>query len=202
MNKENILIIVAGPSGVGKGTVCNRVMEDIESIVFSVSATTRKPREGEKEGINYFYKSHSEFEQMIKKSEFLEYANVFDNKYGTPKKYVIDKIASGKDVLLEIDVQGAMMVMDTFRNGVFIFIVPPTIDALRKRLVGRGTESDEQITLRLSNAIKEIEQSRKFDYIVVNDSVNVAVEEIKSIIISEKCKERRNKENIKQLIHT
>jgi len=200
MNKESVLIVVAGPSGVGKGTVCAKLFDDLDSLDFSVSATTRNPREGEVDGVNYFFVSHDKFNNMIQNSEFLEYANVFDNKYGTPKDYVLKKLASGKDVLLEIDVQGAVMVMESCPSAIFIFILPPSIDDQKTRLINRGTESEEQLALRISKAKEEIKYAEKFDYVVVNDSIDIAANEIKSIIIAEKCKRVRNKKVIEKLI--
>ncbi|MEX1377339.1 MAG: guanylate kinase [Eubacteriales bacterium] len=200
MKKENLLIVVAGPSGVGKGTIGQRLFKQMRNIEYSVSATTRAARDGEKEGINYFFVSHDKFDEMILKNEFLEYAHVFDNKYGTPKKYVMDQMKSGKDVLLEIDVQGAVMVMESYPDAVFIFILPPSIDELEKRLKGRGTEDKKQMELRLSKAKDEIKYAEKFDYIVVNNSVETAADEMRSIIISEKCKKARNTKIIESLI--
>ena len=200
MSKENLLIVVAGPSGVGKGTIAKKLFAQVKSIEYSVSATTRECRKGEKDGVNYFFVSADKFNKMIEKNEFLEYADVFGNKYGTPKKYVFDKLESGKDVLLEIDVQGAVMVMDSCPEAVFIFILPPDIKELKKRLVGRGTETKEQLELRLSMAKDEIKYAEKFDYIVVNKSVETAAEEVKSILISEKCKRERNQAIIESLI--
>jgi len=200
MSKNNVLIVVAGPSGVGKGTVCARVFDSLEDLKFSVSATTRKPREGEVDGVNYFFVSQTHFDDMIKKGEFLEYADVFDNKYGTPKEYVFNELESGKDVLLELDIQGAMMVMESCKDAVFIFILPPDIRELNQRLTNRGTESQEQLNLRINKAKVEIGYAEKFDYIVVNEKVELAAEQIKSIITGEKCKTERNQEFINELI--
>ena len=200
MNKENILIVVAGPSGVGKGTVCAKLFEKKEEIDFSVSATTRKARNKEIDGVNYFFVSHDKFNEMIVNGKFLEYADVFGNKYGTPKEYVMSKLNEGKDVLLEIDVQGAMMVMESYSQAIFIFILPPSIDELEKRLINRKTENKEQLELRLNKAKLEIGYAEKFDYVVVNDDVNRAANEIISIIMSEKCSTKRNKKVIKDLI--
>jgi len=200
MNKENILIVVAGPSGVGKGTVCSKLFDKMDEIEFSVSATTREPRKKEKHGVNYFFVSHEKFDEMIKNGEFLEHADVFGNKYGTPKDYVMSKLGEGRDVLLEIDVQGAMMVMANYPDAVFIFILPPSLRALEERLMSRGTETSEQLRLRLNKAKEEMGYAEKFDYVVVNKDVHKAYEEIKSIIISEKCKVERNKNFIVDLI--
>lgn len=200
MSKNNVLIVVAGPSGVGKGTVCAKVFDSFENLKFSVSATTRKAREGETDGVNYFYVSHEKFDSMIENDEFLEYANVFDNKYGTPKQYVFNELETGKDVLLELDVQGAMMVMESCKDAVFIFILPPDIKELNSRLKNRGTESKEQFDLRINKAKIEIAYAEKFDYVVVNDEVELAAEQVRSIIVSEKCKRERNQDFIKELM--
>ncbi len=135
MSKQNILIVVAGPSGVGKGTVCAKLFEEMETLEFSVSATTRKPRAKEVHGVNYFFVNNDRFDEMIDNGEFLEHADVFGYKYGTPKDYVMQKLESGNDVLLEIDVQGAMMVMQNYPDALFIFILPPSMGSLKERLV-------------------------------------------------------------------
>ena len=202
MSRNNILIVVAGPSGVGKGTVCKKLFRHMDDLEFSVSATTRKAREGEKEGVNYFFVSDAKFDNMVKNEEFLEYADVFDNRYGTPKDYVFSKLKSGKDVLLEIDVQGAVMVMQSCRDAVFIFILPPSIEEQRNRLLSRGTECEEQLNLRMNKAKEEIGYAEKFDYIVINEDVDTADNEIMSIITSEKLKVSRNEQIIKELINS
>ena len=200
MIKQNILIVVAGPSGVGKGTVCARLFKEMEKMEFSVSATTRKRRNKEVHGVNYFFVSDEKFDQMIANSEFLEHADVFGNKYGTPKEYVMKKLAEGNDVLLEIDVQGAMMVMDNYPDALFIFILPPSIKSLEERLLKRATENEKQLKTRLNKAKEEIGFAKKFDYIIVNEDVDAAYEEIKSIIISEKCRTERNIQFVDELI--
>jgi len=200
MAKDNVLIVVAGPSGVGKGTICSKVFKHMQDIEFSVSATTRQARKGEKEGVNYFFVSREKFDDMAANGEFLEYADVFGNRYGTPKKYVEDKLQSKKDVLLEIDIQGAMMVMESRPDALFIFILPPSFEELKKRLIKRGSESEEQLAMRLSKAKEEMSYAPKFDYIVVNDDLDSASIEVMSIIIAEKCSVKRNAAFIEELI--
>ncbi|MBN2878037.1 MAG: guanylate kinase [Clostridia bacterium] len=200
MAKDNVLIVVAGPSGVGKGTVCSKVFKHMQDIEFSVSATTRQARKGEKEGVNYFFVSREKFDEMAANDEFLEYADVFGNRYGTPRKYVEEKLNSKRDVLLEIDIQGAMMVMERCPEALFIFILPPSFDELKKRLVKRGSESEEQLAMRLSKAKEEMSYAPKFDYIVVNDDLDSAAIEVISIIVAEKCSVKRNTHFIDGLI--
>ncbi|HEY4544376.1 MAG TPA: guanylate kinase [Tissierellaceae bacterium] len=196
---EGFLLVVSGPSGSGKGTVCKELLENIDELVFSVSATTRSPRPGEIHGENYFFLDKDEFATKIENNEFLEYANVHTNYYGTPKDFVIEKVKSGKIVLLEIDVQGAMQVMERFENVVSVFLLPPNLEELEQRLRNRNTESNEDISIRLANAKQEIDLVEKYDYYVINDEIEFAVDRINSIIKSEKLKVKRNK-NIKEEI--
>ncbi|MCI7238599.1 MAG: guanylate kinase [Anaerococcus sp.] len=184
--KKGFLLVISGPSGVGKGTVLHDLMNTQSNLVYSVSATTRKKRDGEIEGVSYFYKSREEFEQMIKEGKFLEYAYVHNNYYGTPKDFVEDKINEGKIVILEIDVQGAINVKKNTDNGVFIFLAPPSLKELENRIVGRGTETDEDIKLRMHNARKELMCINDYDYLVVNDHLNSAITSVNEIINAEK----------------
>ncbi len=194
MNKKGLLIVVSGPSGAGKGTICKAILEQHPHIQLSVSVTTRPPREGEVEGINYFFKSEEEFLAMVENGEFLEYAKVFDSYYGTPKKYVKDKLLLGQDVILEIDIQGALKVKDKFEEGVFIFIVPPSMKELKRRIVNRGTESQESIVKRFQSAYQELNFISRYNYVVVNDTIEEATRKIEAIIIAEKCRVDRNRE--------
>lgn len=178
------LFVLSGPSGVGKGTICKKLLENID-LEISVSATTRKPREGEIEGVSYFFVNHDRFEDMIQKSEFLEHAEVFGNYYGTPKQKVLDKLAWGKDVLLEIDVQGAMQVKENYPESITIFVCPPSLTTLKHRLAGRGTESEESLNQRIAKALTEIEMLKNYDYYIVNDELDDAVKNVKSIIYAE-----------------
>lgn len=184
--KKGFLLVISGPSGVGKGTVLHDLMNTQTNLVYSVSATTRKKRDGEIEGVSYFYLNHDEFEQMIAEDKFLEYANVHNNYYGTPKEFVEKKINEGKIVILEIDVQGALNIKKNTDNGVFIFLAPPSLNELKKRIVGRGTETDEDIKIRMNNAKKELEYIKDYDYIVVNDHLNSAITSVNEIINAEK----------------
>ena len=178
------LFVLSGPSGVGKGTICKKLLENID-LEISVSATTRKPREGEIEGVSYFFVNHDRFEDMIQKGEFLEHAEVFGNYYGTPKQKVLDKLAWGKDVLLEIDVQGAMQVKENYPENITIFVCPPSLATLKHRLAGRGTESAESLNQRIAKALTEIEMLKNYDYYIVNDELDDAVKNVKSIIYAE-----------------
>lgn len=179
--KKGRLIVISGPAGTGKGTVVNGLMER-ERYALSVSATTRAPRGFEQDGINYFFKTVEEFEEMIKNGEFLEYAKFVDNYYGTPKKYVLDKLEEGKNVLLEIEVQGALQVKKNYPDATLIFLLPPSMDELESRLRGRATDSEETILKRLARAEEEMSYKDKYDYQVVNLEVEQAVEEIENII--------------------
>lgn len=195
MNK-GLLLVVSGPSGAGKGTICKELLKENSNINLSISATTREPRVGEEHGVNYFFSNKEEFEMMIKNDEFLEHASVYGNYYGTPKKYVLDKLDEGKDILLEIDIQGALNVKKIYPEGVFIFILPPSMEELKNRIVNRGTETKEAIERRYKSAYDEIKYVFSYDYGVVNDEVSSAVKKIESIITAEKCKVLRQKQII------
>ncbi|MFT9494284.1 guanylate kinase [Anaerosolibacter sp.] len=187
MNK-GLLIVVSGPSGAGKGTICKQLLKLEPDVMLSVSATTRAPRTGEIEGKNYYFLSKNEFESLIEKDEFLEYANVYGNYYGTPKKYVEEKNLEGKNVLLEIDIQGALQIKEKYPHGVFIFILPPSAKELKHRIVNRGTETEAAIEQRFKSAFDEINYVKKYDYCVVNDDVDAAVDKVKAIIKAERCR--------------
>lgn len=197
MNRKGLLIVVSGPSGAGKGTICKKLLENNTRIMVSVSATTRAPRAGEEDGKNYFFINKEHFKEMLAQDEFLEYAKVYDNYYGTPKKYVLDNLNCGNDVLLEIDIAGALKIKESFRDGVFIFILPPSMEELKKRIVGRGTESEEDIKKRYGAALDEIHQVIKYDYAVINDDLDRALIDIQSILRAERCKVSRLQEDIK-----
>ena len=177
MSKKGILAIISGFSGAGKGTVVNRLLEK-ESYAVSISATTRKPRTGEVDGQNYFFRTKDEFEKMIANEQLIEYAEYVGNYYGTPKDYVFKKLDEGFDVILEIEMQGALKVKEKFPETALIFITPPSADELKKRLVGRGTETAEQIEKRMSRAVDECPYMNQYDYIVVNDDLDECVDEI------------------------
>jgi guanylate kinase len=184
--KKGMLIIYSGPSGVGKGTIMGKLMpmEDLR-LVSSVSMTTRKPREGEVEGVNYFYVTKKRFREAIRNDELLEYAEYVKNYYGTPREYVEKQLKKGNNVVLEIEVQGARQVMEKMKDHVSIFITPPSMEELERRILGRKSETPETLALRIETAKKEMEQTGIYDYVVCNDDLDVAVEEVRQIILKE-----------------
>ncbi len=187
MRKGN-LIVVSGPSAAGKGTICKRLLNAYDEIVYSVSATTRRPRAGELDGVHYWFLDRGEFERMIKDGRLLEWAEVYGNYYGTPLDKVKQNLTAGRDVLLEIDTQGAMHVKEKFPEGVYIFILPPSLAALKERIERRGTESPETMQRRLAAAGREILMALKYDYAVVNDNVDAAVRDIIAVLKAEKLR--------------
>lgn len=191
MNK-GLLLVISGPSGSGKGTVLKELFKINKNLAYSVSATTRNARPGEVEGRDYFFLSLNEFESMIEKDGLLEYANYCGNYYGTPRKAVEERRAAGMDVILEIDVQGALKIREKCPDAVMIFIMPPSLKVLAKRLRGRGTEDEEKVNKRLATAKNEIMSADKYDYIVVNDALEDAVNSVGSIIKAEKQKSSCN----------
>ena len=191
------LLVLSGPSGSGKGTVSESLMKNNDDIIFSTSVTTRTPRPGEVNGENYFFASREEFEKMVENDELLEHAFVHTNYYGTPKKFVFDEIDKGEIVLLEIDVQGALQIKEKYKEAVFIFLIPPTMDELRSRLVKRDTETEDEIETRYRNAFKELDFVGEYDYFVINDVIDNAVKDIETIIAAEKLRVKRHK-NIKK----
>lgn len=198
--EKGILFILSGPSGVGKGTVRQRLFEQETHLKYSVSATTREKRAGEQEGIDYFYTTKEQFEAMIQNGELLEHAQYVKNYYGTPRAYVEEQLEKGNDVFLEIEVQGALQVKENFPEGVFIFLFPPSLEELKNRIIGRGTESDELVRNRLKEAEKEISMMSEYDYVVVNDDVDQAVQKVKAIITSEHCKRERIEAEYKKIL--
>ncbi|WP_268913027.1 guanylate kinase [Lentilactobacillus sp. SPB1-3] len=192
MTKRGMLIVLSGPSGVGKGTVRKALFDEPDiDFEYSTSMTTRKPRDGEKDGVDYFFVSKEQFEDNIQNGEMLEYAKYVDNYYGTPLKYVNETLESGKDVFLEIEVNGAMQVRANCPDAVFVFLTPPDLMELKHRLIGRGTDDMDVINKRIQTAVSEIRMMRNYDYAVLNDEVNKAVDRIKLIIRSERLKVTR-----------
>ena len=189
------LIIISGPSGCGKGTIIKEYLRtNREHAWLSVSCTSRPMRPGDEEGVNYYFVTKQEFERLIKKGEFLEYAEYNGNYYGTPKEYIESRLASGIDVLLEIEVQGALQVKELVPEAICIFVMPPSMKDLRERLVGRGTENLDAILGRFKTAYKEINEVTKYNYVITNDTIEEAVAKMQSIIISEKCRVDRIEE--------
>lgn len=188
--KEGILLVISGPSGAGKGTVCRALLELEPDISYSVSVTSRPPRPGEKEGVHYFFVSREKFEKMVSEGQMLEWAEVYGNYYGTPREPVLESLKSGRDILLEIDVQGALQVKEKFPAAVLVFILPPSMRDLEMRLKHRATDAEEEISKRLRWAEQEIRKISLYDYLVVNDTVERAVSKVRCILTAERCRPR------------
>lgn len=197
--RKGSLFVLCGPSGVGKGTVCNALLESNDKLKLSISATSRDKRKGEVEGVNYYFVERIKFEDMIAKGEFLEYAEVYGNLYGTPKSGVEEQLEKGQNVLLEIDPQGAMQVKEKFPDGIFIYILPPSLVELRNRIVSRGRESIEIIEQRLKSASSEMSYIEEYDYYIINDDIKEAVNKLECIIEAEGCKVSKNINDIKEM---
>ena len=188
---RGLLLIVSGASGTGKGTVCRQLLDSEPNLLYSISATTRAPRDGEQHGKEYFFFSKEQFREKIDAGDFLEYADVYGNYYGTMKSWVNNRLDEGRDVLLEIDTQGALNVKKACPEGVFIFLLPPSIEELKQRIIGRGTETQESLARRLSSAPNEIDIGRQYNYVVVNDTIERAVDKIRAIMVAEHCRAER-----------
>lgn len=188
---QGVLLVVSGPSGAGKGTICQLLREKLPDLGYSVSVTTRQPRVGEVDGVNYFFKTVEQVKEMIAADELLEYAEVYGNYYGTPRQYVMDLLNTGKDVLLEIDIQGALQIKQRFPEGVFVFIVPPSLDELSARIYKRGTDSEDVIKRRMASAASELTYAAEYDYIIVNDIVEKAANKILTIMDAERYRVAR-----------
>lgn len=199
MDNKGILIVVSGFSGSGKGTLMKVLLEKYDNYALSISATTREPREGEVEGVHYFYKSTEEFEKMIAKDELIEYARYVNNYYGTPRAYVEEQLNSGKDVILEIEIQGALKVKNKYPETLLLFVTPPDAETLERRLVGRGTETPEVIKSRMLRAAEEADGMDAYDYLIVNDDIEECRDEVHRIIQSEHCRASRNVEFMNQI---
>ncbi|RQD70332.1 MAG: guanylate kinase [Tindallia sp. MSAO_Bac2] len=185
MKQKGLLMVISGPSGTGKGTLVKHLLKRNNKIQLSVSATTRKPRPGEVDGVNYFFLNKNEFEEKLTHGEFLEHAEVYGNYYGTPKAFVENQLNRGHNVLLEIDIVGAMQIRKKFKEAVFLFIIPPSLEELQRRIENRGTETPEQMTKRMDSALEEIRELEQYDYVILNDDIDKATGLIESIVKAE-----------------
>jgi len=192
MAAKGQLFILSAPSGAGKTTLLKKVMEQVENLAFSISHTTRTPRSGERDGVDYFFVSVDDFQNMREQNLFLEWAEVHGNFYGTSRPAVLEQLAHGQDIILDIDIQGAAIITaDTSVNAVSVFVAPPSLAELEKRLRGRGTDSNETIELRLNNAAIEMDAADQYDYLVINDDIEDASATLQSIVIAERSHGRR-----------
>ena len=182
---KGILLVISGFAGTGKGTLVHELLDRYDNYALSVSATTREPRPGEEDGVHYFFKTKDEFEQMIRENQLIEYTSYVENYYGTPKEYVQQQLENGKDVILEIEIQGALKIKEQFPDTLLLFMVPPSASVLEDRLRGRGTETDAVVRKRLHRAVEESEYISKYDYLIVNDDLEVCVRETHEIIQSQ-----------------
>lgn len=199
MKRKGILIIVSGFSGAGKGTLVKKLLEEYSNYALSISATTRQPRPGEADGREYFFLQKEEFERKIAENGLIEYAAYCDNYYGTPREYVEQQLAAGKDVILEIEIQGALKVKKQYEDAVLLFVMPPSAEELRRRLVGRGTETKEVIDKRMHRAAEEAEGIEAYDYIVINDDLQTCVRQLHEIITAAHNTPGRNREFIENI---
>lgn len=188
---QGLLLVVSGPSGAGKGTICQILRDKLPDLGYSISVTTRQPRVGEVDGKSYFFKTVSQVKEMIAQGELLEYAEVYGNYYGTPRQYVMELLQSGHDVLLEIDIQGALQIKKRFPEGVFVFIVPPSLDELSARIYKRGTDSEDVIKRRMASAASELSYAAEYDYIIVNDIAEKAANKVLTIMEAERYRVAR-----------
>lgn len=200
MRQRGLLVVISGPSGTGKGTVCKKLLSQRESVRYSVSATTRKPREGEVDGKNYFFVTEAQFLDMLEKDALIEWDKYCDNYYGTPKAFVDKSLENGTDVILEITVEGALEIKQKYPECVLIFIIPPSLEELRRRIESRATECCDVIEKRLQQAANELKYVSKYDYLVLNDSVDNAVLNIEKVLDAERLKPSRNLDFVESLI--
>ncbi len=191
MKSEGLLLVISGPSGTGKGTICQQLRARLSQLAYSISVTTREPRSGEVDGQDYFFKTEAQARQMIAEDLFLEHADVYGHIYGTPKPYVLNLLAQGKDVLLEIDIQGALQIKKAFPEGILVFILPPSLAELKERIVKRGKDSADTIKKRLSCAVRELGFADQYDYVIVNDQIEAATDKICHILEAERCRSHR-----------
>lgn len=198
-NGQGILVVVSGFSGAGKGTLMKALLEKYHNYALSISATTRSPREGEQDGREYFFVTRDKFESMIEERELIEYAQYVNNYYGTPRQYVFQQMADGKDVILEIEIQGALKIKERFPEALLLFVMPPSADELKHRLTSRGTETADVITARLHRAAEEAVGINSYDYILVNDQIDTCVEEMHQLIQAQHNKVSNNLDFIEQM---
>ena len=199
MSEQGILVVVSGFSGAGKGTLIKAMLEKHHNYAFSISATTRAPRQGEEDGREYFFVTREKFEEMIREGQLIEYAQYVENYYGTPRQYVFQQMADGKDVILEIEIQGALKIKERFPDALLLFVMPPSADELKRRLVGRGTETMEVIDQRLHRAAEEAEGMTSYDYILINDKVDTCVDAMHQLIQAQHRRVSGNLDFIQQM---
>ena len=198
-NGQGILVVVSGFSGAGKGTLMKALLEKYHNYALSISATTRSPREGEQDGREYFFVTRDKFESMIEEEELIEYAQYVNNYYGTPRQYVFQQMADGKDVILEIEIQGALKIKERFPEALLLFVMPPSADEIKHRLTSRGTETADVIAARLHRAAEEAVGINSYDYILVNDQIDTCVEEMHQLIQAQHNKVSNNLDFIEQM---
>ncbi|MFZ0061299.1 MAG: guanylate kinase [Pyrinomonadaceae bacterium] len=198
--QTGILFVVSSPSGGGKGTLIQRVLSRLQNLSYSVSYTTRKPRNGEVHGREYFFVSREEFSRMVEKNDFLEWATVHSHLYGTSRSQVAHDVSLGRDIVLEVDVQGAASIRNLVHDAVSVFILPPSLEVLRKRLIARGTDSDEELGVRLRNAPEELKAYKTFDYVIINDDVEQAAAKLMAIIEAERLRLSHQEEKIRGVV--
>mgnify|MGYP000773792003 CR=1 FL=1 len=199
MTKKGILIVVSGFSGAGKGTIMKELLKQYDNYALSISATTRSPREGERNGREYFFKTKEEFQRLIEEDQLIEYAQYVENYYGTPRKYVEEQLSAGKDVILEIEIQGAMKIREKFPDTLLVFVCPPSMEELKNRLVGRGTETLDVINGRLRRAVEESRGMDKYDYLLINDDLEECVDTLHETIRCERMRTSRNHDFVSRI---
>lgn len=200
--ESGILFVVSSPSGGGKGTLIQRVLSRVQNLSYSVSYTTRKPRNGELDGREYFFVTREEFSQMVERNDFLEWATVHSHLYGTSRSQVARDVALGRDIVLEVDVQGAASIRNLINDAVCVFILPPSLEVLRERLIARGTDSPEELAVRLRNAPDELKAYKTFDYVIINDDVERAAAKVMAIIEAERMRLSRQEEKIRGVVES
>jgi guanylate kinase len=198
--QKGVVLVVSGPSGTGKGTILSGFKKKHKEIVFSVSATTRQPRSSEIEGVNYFFKTKDQFQQMIKKGALLEWVVYCDHYYGTPENFIMENIENGKDIVVEVEVEGAIKIKENFPESVLVFIMPPSFEDLYHRINKRGSETDETRRKRLETALFEVELAKRYDYMIVNENVQLAVDQLHCILTSQKHRALRNEAYIEKIL--